>query len=182
MRMTGKRPTATMMRAASEPCSKLPNVDIDVSHDVGRDRKWQRQQPTQRITAGKGEGGDEPGGAGANDDRHHGDAGKEQRGLRERRRNYIARKVDPEVASFAEGKDDQAGERRDRHEPCRRGYSAEGRGLPAQMKTGRPSIHGWPARGVSSDHQVSCRIRPCPPGWPPPSYGRRSWTAEWYRH
>src|SRR5262249_28744531 len=90
-------------------------------------------------------------------------------------------KVGPEVASFAEGKDDQAGERRDRHEPRRRGHSAEGRGLPAQMKTGRPSIHGWPARGVSTDHQVSCRIRPCPPGWLPPSYGRRSWTAEWYR-
>src|SRR5262249_60256021 len=114
-----RRPSASRKSLSAQIArpERVENVDIDVSHDVGRGRKWQRQQPTQRITAGKGEGGDEPGGAGANDGRHHGSASNEQPGLRERRRNYIARKVGPEVASFAEGKDDQTGERRDRHEP-----------------------------------------------------------------
>src|SRR5215831_1722912 len=53
MRMTGRMPTATMMRAASEPCSKLPRGGELV--DIGRERldveRTQEQRRRQFLEA-----------------------------------------------------------------------------------------------------------------------------------
>jgi hypothetical protein len=95
----------------------VQDVHVDVSGDVGRDRERQRQQPQQRVAAGKAERGHQPGAAGAGDCRHGGDAGEQQRGLHRRRRQDIGDEMRPDIG-VADGGDARHAQQR-QHDHCR---------------------------------------------------------------
>ena len=93
----------------------VEQVDVNVSHDVGRDRERQRKQPRQRIASGKLIGGDQPGGAGAGDRGDDRDAGEQQSGVSERRRQHIGDQMRPDLGVAPPG-DLQEADKRGEHE------------------------------------------------------------------
>ena len=175
-----------------DQAERLEQIDIDVSREIGWDRKRQRQQPQQHLPAAKFMQRHCPRRAGADRKRQGAYADQQQRGVEKAARQHVLNEGLPDVRrrlhrQHDDGDDRRCDEDRGRNrDHCGDPARARGAGHAGshRQEAGPCSIMPSPGEGegmlaevLSRRGAINYRTRPCPPASRPPCGWRRSWRS-----